>query len=135
MFKSQPRKRTWGFRFLRQDILSIGAFTVVAVVLWRRENPLWWLLAIAAGHFFLFCNVFRIIRWRELIWASLFIFNIGTWLWFEKLTWAHVLACQLPITIYLIIAEIRAPGYHGIFARRLNPRLNDYLEGRNQFQS
>jgi len=37
---------------------------------------------------------------------------------------------QLPITVALVIADIRAPGYHGVLAKRLNPRLNDYLEGR-----
>ena len=125
-----PRKRTWGFQLKPPDILSIGVFTAAIAALWHWENPLWWLLAIAAGHFFLFCNVFRIIRRRELIWAALFILNTGAWLWFERLTWAHVLGCQLPITIFLILADMRAPGYHGILANRLNPRLNDYLEGR-----
>ncbi len=132
MCKAQPRKRTWGFRLTPQDMLAIGAFTTAAVVLWRWENPLWWMLAIAASHFFLFCNVFRIVRRRELIWAVLFILNIGAWLWFEQLMWAHVLGCQLPIAIFLIIADIKAPGYHGIFANRLNPQLGDYLEGRIQ---
>jgi hypothetical protein len=130
MSNSQPRRRTWGFRFASQDLPAIGAFTAAAAVLWRWENSLWWMLAIAAGHFFLFCNVFRIVRQRELIWAMLFVLNIGAWLWFEELTWAHVLSCQLPITIFLIIADVRAPTYHGIFANRLNPQLNDYLEGR-----
>lgn len=135
MFKAQPRKRTWGFRFTPQDIISIAVFTTAAVVLWRWENPLWWMLTIAGSHFFLFCNVFRIVRRRELIWAASFILNIGGWLWFEQLTCAHVLASQLPITIFLIIADMRAPGYHGIFANRLNPRLNDYLSGGSELTS
>ncbi len=130
MFKTKPIERTWGFRFSLADAVAIAVFAGVAVVFRHWDNPLWWMLAIAAGHFFLFCNVFRIIRRRELIWAGLFILNIGLWMWFGAMTWPRVLACQLPLTAGLIFADLRAPGYHGIFANRLNPKLNDYLEGR-----
>ncbi|MDR3459224.1 MAG: hypothetical protein P4N60_17475 [Verrucomicrobiae bacterium] len=112
------------------DAAAIIVFLVVAAVFRNWDSPLWWMLLIAAGHFFLFCNVFRIIRRREFIWAGLFILNIGLWLWFGELTWLRILACQLPVTAVLIFADMRAPGYHGIFANRLNPKLNDYLEGR-----
>jgi len=90
---------------------------------------MWWMLVISASHFFLFCNVFRIIRRRELIWAGLFIFNVGVWAWFDHLAWPPVVLCQLPITLGLVIADVRGPGYHGVFADRLNPRLSDYLKG------
>ena len=129
MSNSHPQKRTWGFRFSPRDFLVICVFAAAAVFLWRCGNPLWWMLVTVASHFFLFCNVFRIIRWRELTWASLFVLNIGAWLWFEELTWLHALECQVPITIFLILTELRSPGYHGVFAGHLNPRLNDYLEG------
>lgn len=122
------RRRTWGLQFSFADALAVGVFLTVAGVLWHFDNPLSWLLIIAAGHFFLFCNVFRIIRRRELIWAGLFILNVGIWVWLDHLTWLCVLVCQLPITIGLILADMRTPGYHGIFANRVNPRLKDYLE-------
>ena len=102
-----------------------------AVGLWYLNSPLWWLLVVAAGHFFLFCNVFRIVRRRELIWAGLYVLNVGVWTGFDRLTWRGVLLCQLPITVALVVADMRAPGYHGVLAKRLNPRLNDYLEGRS----
>ena len=130
MVETQRKLRTWGFRFSLSDVAAIAMFVGVAGGLWYLGSPLWWLLLIAAGHFFLFCNVFRIIRRRELIWAGLFVLNVGVWAWLERLTWMWVLGCQFPITIALVIADIRAPGYHGVFANRLNPRLNDYLEGR-----
>lgn len=130
MFKTEPIKRTWGFRFSLADAVAIAVFVGVAVVFRQWDSPLWWMLAIATGHFFLFCNVFRIIRRRELIWAGSFILNIGLWMWFGELTCPRILACQLPVTAGLIFADLRAPGYHGIFANRLNPKLNDYLEGR-----
>ena len=130
MFESKHKARTWGFRFSLTDALAILAFLIAAGALWRSGNLLWWVLVIAAGHFFLFCNVFRIVRRRELLWAGLFIANVGAWSWFDLLTWSHVLLCQLPITVGLVAVDMRSTGYHGVFARRLNPRLNDYLEGR-----
>jgi hypothetical protein len=108
----------------------IFIFAAVVVVTRRLDSPVWWLIAIVAGHFFLFCNVFRIIRRREFIWAGLFILNVGIWAWFGGLAWYRVLACQIPVTAALIVADMRGPLYHGIFAKKLNSRLNDYLEER-----
>jgi hypothetical protein len=130
MFEPKHKARTWGFRFSLTDALAILAFIIAAGALWRSGNLLWWMLVIAASHFFLFCNVFRIVRSRELLWAGLFIVNVGAWAWLDLLTWPRVLLCQIPITVGLIFADMRSPGYHGVFAGRINPRLNDYLEGR-----
>ena len=130
MFEPKHKSRTWGFRFSLTDAIAIGVFMTAAGGLWHLDSPLWWLLVIAAGHFFLFCNVFRIVRRRELIWAGLFVLNVGVWVWFERLTCLGVLFCQLPITVMLVVADMLAPGYHGVFAKQLNPQLNAYLEGR-----
>lgn len=129
MFESKARARIWGFRFSPSDAVAIGLFLSSAGALWHFGSPLGWLLVIAAGHFFLFCNVFRIARRRELIWAGLFLLNVTFWAWNESLTWTGVLLCQLPVTIALVLSDLRSAGYHGIFAKRLNPRLNDYLKG------
>jgi hypothetical protein len=126
----QFRTRTWGFQFSRTDTQAIAVIMAAVLGLWRMGNPLWWILVISAGHFFLFCNVFRIVRRRELIWAGLFVVNVGIWIWTDRLTWPCVLLCQLPITTGFVIADMREPGYHGVLANRLNRQLNDYLEGR-----
>lgn len=123
------KTRSWGFRFSFMDALVIGVFVCTTAVLWHFDCPLWWILVIATGHFFLFCNVFRIARPRELIWAATFILNIVVWACFDHLAWLPVLLCQLPITAGLLIADMRSPLYHGVFANRLNSQLNDYLEG------
>ncbi len=53
-----------GFRVSALDgaILLLGAF----LTLWLRNEsfPLWWLVPMVLGHFFLFCNVFLV--WRRL---------------------------------------------------------------------
>ena len=88
------------------------------------------MVVIAAGHFFLFCSVFRVARRRELIWAAFFVLNVGFWLLLGRLDWFNVLACQLPVSTGVIAWELKSTSYHGIFADRLNPTLSDYLEGR-----
>jgi len=94
------------------------------------NSGLWRLVAIVAGHFFLFCNLFRVARCRELLWAGIFVLNVGFWLLLGRLDWFNLLACQLPVSAGVIAWEVKATRYHGVFARRLNPMLNDYLEGR-----
>lgn len=132
MPESTHRPRTWGFRFSGTDAVVIGIFAIVAVILQRTGNPLWWILVIVAAHFFLFCNVFRVRRRWEIVWAVVFVVNCVVWLWFGCLDWLRVLSIQLPVTAYLIVAEVRGDRYHGLFARWANPRLNDYIEGRIQ---
>jgi hypothetical protein len=125
-------RRTWGFRFSLTDAAALVVFGAVAAGLYRLDSSFWWLVAIAAGHFFLFCNVFRVIRRRELIWAAFFVLNVGFWPLLGRLDWFNVLACQLPVSVGVIAWEVKAVRYHGIFAARLNPSLKDYLEGRIQ---
>ncbi len=122
--------RTWGFRFSVMDAVALIVFGAAAGGLYRLGSSLPWLVLIAAGHFFLFCNVFRVVRRRELLWAALYILNVGFWLLLGRLDWFNILACQLPVSAGVIAWEIKAARYHGICADRLNPALNDYLEGR-----
>lgn len=129
MFNRKHSARTWGFRFSATDLVVVGIFLSSVVVLLLVESVFWWILAIVAVHFFLFCNVFRIARPRELTWAVLFVLNVGVWAWFDHLTWQNVLFCQLPFTFIFLLLEMRSPLYHGILANRLNPRLSEYLIG------
>jgi hypothetical protein len=132
MFNPRFRTRTWGFRFSATDAAVILVLAVSACALARLGNELWLLLVIVAGHFFLFCNVFRVRRKFELVWAASFIFNTGLWLWFDEVTWLRIFLCQLPLTLVVVGAEIKSAHYHGVFASRLNRKLNGYLEGRIQ---
>lgn len=64
---SPPAVRAWGFRFSVVDAIALLVLGAAAYGLYRLDSKLWWLVAIVAGHFFLFCNVFRVVRRRELI--------------------------------------------------------------------
>ena len=128
---SPPRlRRTWGFRFSLFDGVVLVVFGGAVFGLRALGSSLWWLIAIVAVHFLLFCNVFRVARRREMIWAGLYILNVGFWLLLGRLDWFNILALQLPLTTGIIAWEINSPRYHGIFAERLNHQLDDYLEGR-----
>lgn len=101
----------------------------VISTLWLRNKafPLWWIVPMALGHFFLFCNVFLVWRKLELIWAVLFTTNVSAHLAFGITDASSPLLCQLPVTICVLVLQIRSPWYHGILAGRLNPQLKDYL--------
>jgi len=94
--------------------------------LWSSVGPMAGAVPFAVGHFFLFCNVFRIQRRKELLWAVCCLVNVTVWTLSERCDWALVLAVQSPLTVALIAWEMRGPHYHGVWARWINPRLADY---------
>ena len=114
------------------DAAALAAFGGISAGLYRRQSDLWWLVAVVAVHFFLFCNVFRVLRRRELIWAAVFLMIVGLSALSGQLSPFVVLACQLPVSVGIIAWEVRAPRYHGVLAEWLNPRLNEYLEGETE---
>ena len=127
------RERTAGGRFSPTDAAVIGLCVLVVWLLWvlfHEELP-WvvWIPPVVLAHFFLFCNLFRLRRRYEVVWSALFLVNLCGWLLLspEPLRWSGVLVVQTPITLVAILAEMHSPAYHGIFSRRLNPSLEDYL--------
>jgi hypothetical protein len=105
----------------------IAGLIVLAWFAREAFGPLLWIVPFAVGHFFLFCNMFRVRRSYELVWTGCALANVVGWhLAGAGGGWA-VLAVQSPITIAVIGLELRSPRYHGIAARRLNPRLDEYL--------
>jgi hypothetical protein len=112
------------------DAIALLVLGAAAYGLYRIDSKLWWLVAVVVGHFFLFCNVFRVVRRWELIWSALFVLNVASWLLLGRLDAVAVLACQLPVSAGVIAWELKARRYHGILADRLNPALEDYLKGR-----
>jgi hypothetical protein len=113
--------RKHGFRVSALDgaILLLGA----ALTIWLQNEsfPLWWLVPMAVGHFFLFC---------KLAWAAGFVILVGIHLAVGSTDWIAPLLLQSPVTVFVIWLQMRSPWYHGIFARRINARLDDYLAGR-----
>ena len=122
--------RTAGFRCSWNDTLVLAVSVPATWWLWSCVGPIAGVVPFAVGHFFLFCNVFRIHRRKELLWAACCLVNVSAWMSAERYDWGLILAMQSPLTVALILWEMRGPHYHGVWARRINPRLDDYLTGR-----
>jgi hypothetical protein len=122
-----PRKH--GFRFSVLDAFILLGGAGMTVWLWNQAFLLWWIVPMVAGHFFLFCNVFLVWRKLELAWAACFVMIVGIHLAAGYIGWLSPLIMQTPVTLFIVWLQLRSPWYHGIFARRVNPRLNEYLNG------
>ena len=57
MRERHQHMRTWGFRFSPTDAVALILFGAAVSILHRFGSSLSWIVAIVAGHFFLFCNV------------------------------------------------------------------------------
>jgi hypothetical protein len=122
-----PRFRP-GFRLSVFDVLLLGLGTFGALRLWPNDRWLALIVVCVVGHFFLFCNIFRISRGLELLWGAVFVgvtlgtrqFHIEGWIaWFLP---------TLAMTVVVVVIEMRKPSYHGIAWRRINPHLREWWE-------
>jgi len=110
--------RPVGFRAAPWDPVVLVLAIVAVALLWRPLQPAAWLVATVVLHFFLFCNVFRVRRALELIWSGIFLANVAVFAFIGHIDGALVLLCQLPVTVAVILMEVRSPRYHGVFSRR-----------------
>ena len=86
----------------------------------------WWLgfvVGFVVGHFFLFCNVFRVSRALELAWAGVFVTFAGATLALDSPGWLVTAGVSLAATVLVVALEIRKPSYHGLGWQRVNPGL------------
>lgn len=125
-----PPDRKHGFRMSGLDGVVLLLGTILTIWLRNEAFPLWWIVPMALGHFFLFCNVFLVWRRLELAWAAVFVILISGHLACGHTDWLSPVMMQMPVTLSVLWFQIRSPWYHGIFARQINPRLDDFLTGR-----
>jgi len=112
-----------GFRLSGFDCILIGVGVIAAYFAFSLRSFLVAVPAYVIFTFFLYCNVFRIRRKPELIWASMFTISVLTRFYFGQPPWLVVLGGGIALSIILIAIEMRHPSYHGIFWRSVNPRL------------
>lgn len=115
-----------GFRLSGVDVLVLllGAWGT-----WYVGRELWWagvVIAFVVGHFFLFCNVFRIPRALELIWAAVYVLLSGATLILDLPGWGVTFGFSAGLTVFLVALAMKQPSYHGVFWRRVNPKLPDW---------
>lgn len=125
----RSRKRTCGLRLSFTDVGVMLLATGAGVAGYRATMGYSLFVPFVVYHFFLFCNVFRIRRATELVWAGVFVVHTASWFLLGPMHMPALFALQSIFTAILIVHEIRQPAYHGIAARRINPRIDEYLSG------
>ena len=117
-----------GFRL---SVLDVVVLLAGAWGTWFLGREIWWAGAIVGfvvGHFFLFCNIIRLARNAELIWAAVFVVLCGSTITTEVPGWIASFGISLALTMALIAREVKQPHYHGIFWQRVNPNLPAWWE-------
>ena len=117
-----------GVRFSVFDAILLSAGAIGSRIAWAQT---WWLgfvIGFVVCHFFLFCNVFRISRLLELIWAAIFVtltrFTVAT----GSPGWAVTITVSLAASLVVLEVELRKPSYHGVGWSRINPKLRDWWD-------
>jgi hypothetical protein len=112
-----------GFRVSTRDICVIALAMVAGVCAPNVPPGLGWVIVFVTFHFFLFCNVFRIARHLELVWALLFLVLTACTLTTGKPDSMVAFGTSFLFAFGLIAWHMGQPSYHGIGWQKLNPAL------------
>ena len=120
-----------GFRIDTKDVVVLVLGGCGVVLLAGIDPFLAVIVGFAVGHFFLFCNVFRLGRPLELIWASVFVALAGSTLSTGLPGPEFTVGITLATTLAVIAAQLRQPSYHGLGWQRINPGLPEWWKARH----
>jgi hypothetical protein len=112
-----------GFRFSRFDALLLVLGTLGASFACLKTQWFGFVIAFVVVHFFLFCNVFRISRGLEYLWASVFVALTRFTVVSGHPAWTTTVLLSLSAALLVVGLELRKPSYHGIGWSRINPHL------------
>lgn len=108
------RKNGPGFRCSRLDLPVIVISILVAFLAYSWIGQWALVLPVVLGHFFLFCNVFRIGNRLEYVWAGIFLVNVSVWTFLDDLDWLRIMIWQSPVTLLILFIAVRRSNYHGV---------------------
>ena len=117
-----------GFRLSVIDVFILIVGLIVSIVLGIQ---IWWagmIIAFVVVHFFLFCNVFRMSRSPELIWAAGFVTLAASTIFTGIPGWIGSAIISIGLSSFLIWRETKKQGYHGICWKRWNAALPEWWE-------
>ena len=120
-----PRQEEFrpGFRISKLDVGVLIVGILMSALVGRSDEWLGLAVAFTVAHFFLFCNILRMSRPYELIWAVLFVLLAGSTVLQAVPLWTHTFSAMLICTLVFAVAELRKPSYHGAFWKFVNPNL------------
>jgi hypothetical protein len=126
MQKNIEPKFSPGFRISIMDLGILVGGAIAAISISRFDVWLGIAAAFVVAHFFLFCNVLRLSRPPELIWAGLFIALAVAASNRFIVSWPVAFFLSVVLTLVLALAEFRRPSYHGVGWRTINSGLVDW---------
>ncbi|HZZ77838.1 MAG TPA: hypothetical protein VFE62_04935 [Gemmataceae bacterium] len=119
----QNRTFSPGFRLSKVDIVVLVAGTIGAIALALIVPWLAFVISFVLGHFFLFCNIIRMARALELIWAGIFVLLAGATVSFDAPGWLLTACVSSMATLVLVAIQMRRLSYHGVGWQWINPNL------------
>lgn len=119
-----------GFRLSWLDVAVLLVGATGAAMVARIDLTLALIIGFVVIHFFLFCNVFRLSRPPELIWAAAFTACAAATMTLSWPGWNVTFVGAAVVSTLLIAREMRKPHYHGVFWQRLNPGLEAWWTAR-----
>ena len=119
-----------GFRLSALDVCIIIAGLLGAFYVRPFDINFSLIILFVVGHFFIFCNITRMSRIPELIWAASFLVLCTASIRLSILPLYLVFFISGMITIFLIVYELRKVSYHGIFWQNINPNLKAWFEAK-----
>ena len=121
-----------GFRLSVRDAIVIVIGIAAASYLFSIEP--WWsfVVVFVVAHFFLFCNVVRMARPLELVWAAMFLALASATLLTEAPGWPLTTAVSLVVTVVIVVVQMRKASYHGLGWQRINPGLRAWWDATQQ---
>ncbi len=120
-----------GFRLSELDVGFIMLGVCGAVLLARLDERFGMAVLFVLAHFFLFCNVLRMSRPLELVWAALFVLLAVSTFYFGRPPWNYTMAAMMAVTLVLAFVQMLQPSYHGVFWRKINPNLEQWWAARD----
>ena len=105
------------------DIAVLVCGAIAAVAFWPEAGWMGFIIAFVIGHFFLFCNVFRIARPLELAWSAVFVVLAAGTILTDTPGWPVTITVSLAVTVMAVVIAMRRPSYHGICWQWINPGL------------
>jgi len=120
-----------GFRLSAIDIIFIAIAILFCIYFFNIAKSISYIIGIVVGHFFLFCNIARMSRTPEIIWAVFFTLFTILSLKFNLVPLSLVFLASIVLSIMLVFLETRKPSYHGILWQKLNPNLENWFTNNN----
>ncbi len=121
MRKFQP-----GFRLSPLDVIVLILGGIASAYAMTIDRWFGSAIAFVVLHFFIFCNVLRMSRPLELLWAIIFVALGVASICVNLLSWSAVFAASAIVTVIVVVVEARGPAYHGVGWQKLNPRLPEW---------